>query len=503
MSAPLATGFVSKQSGENERLTVDVTANLSSGETVSGTPVVSVEAIESGSGAAEDLNFSSISATDGTIVFYADGGTHGTIYRILVEYSTSDDRDLEVDCLLLVDNGTPALTSAIAPQELHPWSLTYADLLEYLQHLTGSGGQARNFADFKQAIISAYQELRAHHDWQGYLTEHRIWLNQPFTSGTVSYDHTGHAQGERAVTFSDTPPSWIMGSRLRVNERVYAIRQATADPDVFLLDPAVAPSEDFAATGFEAYQTHYPLPASLLRMEEVFLEDGPWYTHYVSPQDWMHHERRGGSSGQPWAWTVLPDNYRHGAYVLAVFPQPDQVESLGFFYYRGIQPLRWSGRETAATAGTATGTATARVVPLSGGAADASMVGSVLRLSTSPTALPTGLAGPNPYTEQHLIVGINGNNLTLATPLAQSYSGAKYAISDLVDIAPTMTEALKAGARWKLRQNTGSREMAGSQDDFYRQIRLAQAGEVRVSRDDVRLAPFLRGYGEARFNVIE
>jgi hypothetical protein len=123
------------------------------------------------------------------------------------------------------------------------------------------------------------------------------------------------------------------------------------------------------------------------------------------------------------------------------------------------------------------------------------MVGSFLRTSQSTTLAPTGYGGPNPYDDQRRIDSYTSTTSIGVFPaMDYAHSGCKYLISDPIDVAPHMINALLRGAEYHLALARGRNEdraerayqtallKAREADSIIKQPRVA--GDVEVGYEN-------------------
>jgi len=359
---------------------------------------------------------------------------------------------------------------------------TFQDLVEYCQALRHGGARTQEQTDIKAAILGAYNDVPLLKDWPYYHTEYRINLNASYSTGTVAYDHTGGANGERALTITTgTWPSWIGRGRVRFGNYVCEVdRVSSGSASTVLLTEQLNPGADVSSTTFIAYQATYPLPADLVSLEDLMVEQGLWGSYYVSPSEWMANERFAQTSGRTWNFTVMRDPKIVGQWAIYIGPIPNEAEPLGFMYRRRARTMRWAGTESAVRM-TASGSAAASTVTTSG-TLPASCVGSILRISSSTTESPTSLFGTNPFTEQHEILSISTTTVTLKTStLGQAFSaGSKIVVTDPVDMSESMVEALKARLEFRMARQYGEKNAMQMLALSDREIRIAMERDSMV-----------------------
>ena len=125
---------------------------------------------------------------------------------------------------------------------IRPELFTYQDALEHLEAHTLGGAMDAERRDFRSAVLGAYTDLASRYDWLYYHTEHEIRMEAQYSTGTISYDHTGGAH-ERMVTLyapdayeedgvtakTATWPTNVLEGRIKINDVRYPIE------DVYLI----------------------------------------------------------------------------------------------------------------------------------------------------------------------------------------------------------------------------------------------------------------------------
>lgn len=340
---------------------------------------------------------------------------------------------------------------------------TYLDMLDYCQAWAQGGARTKQLSDFRESIQSAYRDVALATKWSYYLTEHRINLVAPYSTGTLSYDHTG-GSSERLITFStglsSTVQDWAANGRLIISSAIHKVDRYLTDTTV-TLDSILNPGADVTAgTSFTLYRNTYPFPDDMLTLDEVYIEKGFWQGSYITPSEWMARERFLRSGGRTDYWTIMRDTKTRNRWAIFVSPYASTAEPIGFIYRRRPRPLRFPGTESGERTATVTGTAAASTLTTSV-ALSTDFIGSVIRLRDDTTNIPTGMGGRYPYDEQHIIRDISSTTVTLdGTTLEKTYSGDKMVVSDPVDMNEAMLEAFKAQIEYRLaRMHGGGRDM--------------------------------------------
>lgn len=346
--------------------------------------------------------------------------------------------------------------------------LTYYDAVEHLITSSSGGPQDAEQTDIRTAIQRAYTEVSCMRDWAYYQTHGRIRFAQNW-QGSVTY-----SQATRFfdLTSGDAFPSNAALCRLRVNNTVAKIASRVSNTRL-LCDPVLTPSQDFM-TGVPAtlYQDTFPLPSDFRSLDSP-IDHVAWTRFiYVSADQAMKLENANNLAGPPHAWTVIKDPNGTG-WAIKVVGYPTANSNLDFTYRRLPRSLRISGHEAASRQGTVTISGPA--VTGTGTAFTPAMVGAVLRVGTA-ADLPGSDSSLTPYQGEAVISAVaSATACTLATPLTGT--GAKYLVTDIVDMSAGMNNAfLACGAYWLSRIRGTKPDNAFAM--YQRDLRLAMEGEA-------------------------
>ena len=182
-------------------------------------------------------------------------------------------------------------------------TLTFEDLRDRVaEHQFGGSGDYSDetFTTAERAVIDSlvsdglrqfYKPPRVdskRHDWTFLSPADTFTINAPQSSGTIQYDHTGHAKGERAILLSsatfdaEASGGWDYSqSMIEIAGVDYQI-SSWYDATTLLLTSSNNPGSDVAAlTNYEVHQSNYILPDDFGRMVEdpTFAQkDNAWYT---------------------------------------------------------------------------------------------------------------------------------------------------------------------------------------------------------------------------------
>jgi hypothetical protein len=319
-----------------------------------------------------------------------------------------------------------------------PNILSFHDAYTHLFDFVGKDGSSPAQRDIVRAIQQAHTELANAHAWEYYESEYRIRLSAPYSTGTITYDHTGGTYEREVTLASGTWPSWAASGKLRIGATNHNVATRESDT-VITLDPSLNPGTDVAAgTSYTLFRSEYPLPQDMISMSSPLNEDNWWYNSYVTPNAFLRLEKHGYTTGSTYAWTIKGDPNNLSQLVIAVYPAADAGDSMDFMYRRRPRRLLISGAKTAHTQGTIATTSGSTTVTGTGTSFDSSMVGSLFRRGDA-TNTPDGIYGLNPYQEERSIIAVaSTTSLTLDAGSSATSSGVKYMVTDPVDIEHSM-----------------------------------------------------------------
>ena len=317
--------------------------------------------------------------------------------------------------------------------------LTFFDVVEHLIIASFGGPQDAEQRDIRSAVHRAYQELTTMRDWSSYSTHGRIVTQEPYSTGTVAYS----ASTNTLTLTGGTWPAWAAYGYVRVANRVAKIASVTSSTAA-VLDTQLTFPEDFGASPYVLYRTVYPLPSDLRNMDEPSNEFFWWTGLYLTPDEAMKVERVNYRSGYPLHWTIIKNPESDG-WALKLIGYPTKEETIDFTYRRRARPIKYSGHEAAARAGTISANFT--LVTGSGTSFASDMLGSVLRVGGA--SHPDTLAGLSPYVAESVIVSVN-SSISVNTRESVLASTAKYLVTCPIDLPPHMHNAMMSCAEYWL-----------------------------------------------------
>lgn len=329
-----------------------------------------------------------------------------------------------------------------------PFLSTAQDAIDNLSIISGGGATNPEQRDLRLAVVSAYRSLSTLCDWNFYKRAYRLHLSAPYSTGTCSYDHTGGAH-ERLVTFStalsSTVQSWVANGKLLIGNVLHEVAALKSSTTVTLAE-ALNPGQDVSATSFTLLRTSYDMPGDFCGAFDPINEQTQGYC-YVTPQEFIAHERVNPTTTGPLYWTIMPSENSYGTWALRVHGYPTEFGTLDFCYQGRGRPIRYTGYETNNRVGTVTISAGSTTVTGSSTAFSSGMIGSILRVSSDTATAPTGLGDLNPWAEQKVITAVaSTTSLTVDSAFSSAYTATMYTISDPLDVDESLYDLLLATA---------------------------------------------------------
>ena len=353
----------------------------------------------------------------------------------------------------------------------------YADYIDTMVYHLGGAPDARNQSIVRAAIQNAYRDVSLRRNWNYFWQKYRIDFHAPYNTGSVQYVLSTNTLTLSGGTF----PSWAGSgyASVRMNNIVSRIPYQTigGGGTTLVLDSINSPPADLAAgTGYNLYQSLYPLPADFRLMCKPSPEVLWWWSEYIDPEEWNLLERQGvgcGSTGTPTRWTVIGDPTTIGGRVVAVWPYPNLSNTYDFMYQRLPRPINRTGIPKPDNQGTVTASAASTTVTGAGTAFIQAHVGAAIRFSINST-VPTGRDGLNPYQEQATIASVQSpTQLTTVTPLVNAYTAAGYLISDPIDFAQHMLTPLERGIELEIANKKDRANVMAVRGAFQESLKLA------------------------------
>lgn len=334
--------------------------------------------------------------------------------------------------------------------------LTVQDLVDYLRYRTGAVTDKGFDRESLGAIEEAYRDVYLSHTWSCRRKFGRIHISAPYSTGTVTYDHTGGTY-ERQLTLSGgTWPSWAAQGVVRVGTLDYSVDERKSDT-VLTLDSQLNPGDDLASSTFVIYRDRYDLPADLQSQTDFILSDHYGEVTYMIPSELLASRSCDVTTGKPEYYTIMESPDTTGRLAIYLHPYPDSAISMDFHYFKSPRLLavpQDSDGKVSFTSGGSTVTGTSTEWNIRGSL----YVGAVLRVG-SPDKTPTGFSGGSRYIDEHIISSVESDtSLTVEGTLGRTVSSYPYLISDRIDI--------DENSMGTLMRRACDRSLAISQRDF-------------------------------------
>lgn len=309
---------------------------------------------------------------------------------------------------------------------------TVVDMTSHLRDYLGSNVNNEAQRVIIRGIQAALRELTNVRPWSYLYKRHRIHTNAPYSTGTVAFDYTGGSVEREFILSSGTWPTWAGNGTIAISNVTYEVFRRVSDT-IVQADSIVTPVADIASgTSYTLYQDTYTMPADFVASDRFYAEISWGGMEYVQPNQWLAVTRYyRSSSNTPRYYTFMGSPRESGLFCMRIFPYPDSAATLDGIYLRRPRQIKMDQYST----GTATSSAGSTTVTGSGTAWTSAMEGSVIRLSSNATNLPTDLAGSNPHVVERTIKLVSSaTQLTVEESIDTTYSAVKYQISDPIDI---------------------------------------------------------------------
>lgn len=364
--------------------------------------------------------------------------------------------------------------------------LTFADCIDALVDFArvAPSGVSITAQTHKRAVMQAYDDIATAADWSFLKKTHRITLQAPQETGTVTFDLTGGTYERELTLTGATWPSWAADASIQIGDTLCEVDEVKSST-VLTLTEGASPVADQTGVTYSLYPTWYLLPEDFASLWNPMDESAWQLGERVSPARMAALQRyEHATSGDIQYYSIVNAEDYYNRHALAIWPKSDATESLDIPYRRLPRALRHSGRDASDHVGTAAGSADATTVTGTNTAFADTMVGSVLRLS-SDTTPPTGWGGKSPRLEEHVI-----NSVTSATvldtkaDLANTVSGVAYVISDPIDLPQFMHNALLRTAESYIAGRIGldPQRHERAMDRAIRKAKATEGGMIRERR---------------------
>jgi len=219
-------------------------------------------------------------------------------------------------------------------------------------HLVGYGATVANFTAtqdahvqrlIKRGLRNFYYHARmpdvAHdHEWSFLKPVAQLTLNAPYSTGTITYDHTG-GTSERLVTLATgTWPSWAASGKLEISGTRYDVSTRLGDSTITLTSSSNPGADVAAGTAYEITQDDYTLPDDCAGVlgDMTFEPNEASHRVVARGENMIRRLRQGGvTTGIPSVFAVrtLASDQTTGQRMEAIFyPTPNESYILTYCY---------------------------------------------------------------------------------------------------------------------------------------------------------------------------
>ena len=366
---------------------------------------------------------------------------------------------------------------------------TFRDAIYHCLRWAGHLPRDDEMVRARAAVLAAYKNLFYSHNWRYYMDDRRVILNDDFTDGTISYDHSG-ASSERLVTWTASDesalPTWTRYGKLKFSgdDVLYKVQERLSDT-TFTLTSSHNPGTDVASSTFNLIRTEYPL-TDVHRIHQIEDEDGNWQTRYVTPDEWLYRERQWWTSGPPFYWTIMGASDLYATMSLRVTGYPAARRSMDFIATRKPRRLLLDGIQSQWNTGTVS-SASGTTVVISGNTFANEVVGAVIRLSRD-SNIPTDIEEGNPYIDQRVITAAATSTLTVDDTIDTDGVSVStgYCVSDPVDIAEYLKDVFDHWCEYEYARRAVPERLAEAAALLKEARREAQSRDKFVERPLVR-----------------
>lgn len=384
-------------------------------------------------------------------------------------------------------DATVAVAVATPSPAGHVGILTFQDAVHHLLDFVGADLSSQAIRHARTAVKDALRELHIASNWTYLYTFDRITTSAPYSTGTVTYDHTGGTYERQITLTGGTWPTWAKQGTLILNGVPYEIEDRKSSTIITLTLTNNPGADVTTASTFVIYRDSYQLPFDYKSGFE-FLENTQWHgMKYVHPKDWAYHRVRtdSQSSGAPLVFTVIGDPDNKSRLIIRVYPYPDQAYNYDYVYMRkpgDLITLEYKTGTVSVTNGSAT-------LAGSGTSWNSTYNGLSIRIKATDSTVADGITETGPYgfernayyVHESIVDNVaSATSLTLKDVVPETLSGVKYVISSIVDIeGESMTNAFN-----RLCEKHMAVKMNMESKGEY--VRLAQQALVQAKEADSR-----------------
>ena len=319
---------------------------------------------------------------------------------------------------------------------------TLRDVIEYLIDQLDVPLTGRNQRLARAAVLTAYRDLPNRYRWSAFQRRRLLITTDDYSTGTVTYDHTGGTYERELTLAGGTWPTDAAEGRVIISSVAYVIATRESDT-VVTMEQNSNPGADVAAgTSYQWYRSTYALPVDFRKM--LMLADVTNSRQIpMIGVDQLHvgSALMFDTPDTPTHACVRSAGDYYNSISLEFLPPPNAAIKYDYMYESAPRDLlieSYSTGTVSITAGETDVTGTDTVFPTD-------CVGSIIRFSSSAATAPTSIVGSpsstvaagvdNRFTAQRVITArASDTAVTVDSTVSSTLSGVKYVISDPIDL---------------------------------------------------------------------
>src|SRR5262245_52121399 len=217
--------------------------------------------------------------------------------------------------------------------------VTFNDVIEHLIDWMGANPTAEARRDAKRATLQAMREVGDARNWAYYYTLGRFNTVAPYSTGTVSYDHTGGTYERQLTLDGGQWPAWAALGRTLIDDKVYEIAERKSDT-ILTLTSGSNPGEDIVGpSSFTIFRDQFPLQANCQSTGGMIIAAHSRVMTQEHPSNWISRQRVWRGMGCPVIYSMMGDPNYQNTIAIALYPPPDDEYALEYIYKRRPRPL--------------------------------------------------------------------------------------------------------------------------------------------------------------------
>lgn len=369
----------------------------------------------------------------------------------------------------------------MAETQLH----TFQDMVDRLLDTFGElARDQRHLRLARRAVLNAYRDLPNYAQWSYYMRRGHLTTVVSQSTGSIEYDHSGHASGERVVLLTGaTFPTDAWLYNILIDNVRYKIEDFI-DSTTIQLPSDTNPGSDLSSgTGYTLFKSVYPAPINLRKSSALIDLARGYYLLPMSPDEALQHQAGNQQPEESIGYTIRnPDEY-YGAMSFELASPPNQARTYDYIYEASPRAIK-TDKENSGTVSVSAGSTT---VNGSSTAFADKHIGSIIRFSdsaTAPTPPEGNLDGDNPYAVQRVITAVTSTTqLTIDEQASASttYSDVAYVISDPIDLeAHAMFSLMERLAEAEFARLSDRKDMSQWEGRVHRELIKARIADNRL-----------------------